>query len=115
MKSKSITILRENLVTPLVLRLDGGFANDAPKADFPSDIQFGCYSYVLVAVVYGDGNHFVPITKCKQMNDNALFYSDGCIGKFEKLENFDTIFPSLYKHYRAHDMYYVREDALNSK
>jgi hypothetical protein len=49
----SITILTENLVTPVVLRLDGGFANDVPKADLPSNIQFGCYSYVLVAVVYG--------------------------------------------------------------
>jgi hypothetical protein len=70
------------LVTPVVLRLDGGFANEVDQGDLPSNMKFVSYAYVLLAIVYGDGIHCVTITKCKQMDDIALFYSDGCVGQF---------------------------------
>jgi hypothetical protein len=88
-------------------------AGPGAGALLPSSIAFASKDYELIACIYGDGDHFVVITK--NVDASAFYFADSkqASGKYKKLsinafrEGYST---NIDTHYSVCDFFYVRQD-----
>ena len=110
-----------NVVAPAFLRVALGYCLDVDSWDLKgtirSPVPFGSGTYELVAVVYGDGGHFVCVARGTSMGTDVLFAADGMYDNAQFMRTTLKDFPYEYTDRRdntrrANTLFYVRVDVL---
>jgi hypothetical protein len=113
-KCRSVSDTREeDLVVPMLLRLDFGFLsaydNDLSACDIlPATFNFGGWIYHLVAVTYGGHGHF---TSCVRIGRH-FFSHDGMLNDGIFVRSKSSRFSATSNSKRAVHLYYVRGDVF---
>jgi hypothetical protein len=72
--------------------------------------MFGDVTYVLIAIVYGDGGHFLSISR--DHTTGVLYLNDGMENNGAYVKYSQKEFPAKHKSYRLDTAFYLHPDYL---
>ena len=116
--STQLEMRYDEIIGPMILCVKQDYYRSegiAERVDgvVPDSLNLGNTEYKLSACVYGDGSHFVSITR--NFIEGVLYYCDGRQDNAQFLKQRFLHFPLDFKGKRLTDAFYVREEMYKTQ